>query len=191
MLKVDKNSCVGCGLCVSVCSGALKLDVEKGFAEVTDAESSCVNKAIRVCPQNAIKEISERLVFAVGTDDNKTVKSNDHVGMSRFFQIFEYNAGDLVLKETRDNPKYREDETRIHGDPGKAKATASVLTDVDVLVGKMFGPNIVRLRKQFVCAVIREPDIEEAKKIIKDNICEISAQNNREDKPERMGIILK
>ncbi len=53
-----------------------------------------------------------------------------------------HRDGALDLIETRNNAKYSEDETMTHGDPGKAKATASVLGGVDVIVGKMMGPNI-------------------------------------------------
>ena len=90
--------------------------------------------------------------------------------------------------EKRRNVKYKEDEERIHGDSGKAKATVSVLKDIDVLVGKMMGPNIRRLKNRFVCVVIREPAIEQGIKMIKENINEIVEEEN---KKERVGIILK
>jgi hypothetical protein len=127
-------------------------------------------------------------LFAIGTDDDKTIKQEDHIGMSKFFQIWKYSNGKLIFQEKRDNVKYKEDEERSHGDPGKAKATSSVLIDIDVLVGKMFGPNIVRLKNKYVCAVIREPEIKKATEIIKENINEIIDEKN---KKERNGIVLK
>ncbi len=132
-------------------------------------------------------EIDEELLFAIGTDDNEKLKSDDHVGMSKYFQVWIYSNGILGLKEKRENVKYREDETRIHGDPGKANATASALKEIDVLVGKMFGPNIKRLKNKFVCAVIREESIERAIRVIKENINEIIEEKNKEVK---IGIIL-
>lgn len=191
MLLVDQNRCVGCGICITVCPEAITLEKEKGFAKILIEKLECIRKAMLACPQKAIKEIKDKLIIAIGTDDHKTIKSNDHVGQSVYFQIFEYSEGNLVLKETRENFKYKEDETRTHGDPGKAKATASVLTGVDVLVGKIMGPNIVRLKNQFVCAIIREKDIAAAMDIIKANICVIVQEKNKRAGKEKSGIILK
>jgi len=186
MFHISKNRCVGCGICLNVCPKGI--EILNGTARIKNRKADCLKNAATACPQKAIKEIKEELFFAIGTDDNKIIKSDDHVGMSKYFQIWKYSDGDLTLKEKRKNVKYGEDKERVHGDPNKAKATSSVLTDIDVLIGKMFGPNIIRLKNKFVCAVIREPEIKKAIKIIKENINEIIAEKN---KKERRGIILK
>ncbi len=188
MVLVDKNQCVGCGICVSVCPEAITLKTEKGFAEIIRDRMDCLWKVMKACPQNAIKEIKDRLFFAIGTDDHQTVKSDDHVGKSAYFDIFEYYEGELAFQESRDNPKYREDETKVHGDPGKAQATASALAGVDVLVGRLMGPNIVRLKNRFVCAIVRQTTIDDAKNALIENICAIVHEKN---KKERKGLILK
>ncbi len=186
MINISKNKCVGCRICKSACPKGI--EILDGRARVKDQNADCLKKAIITCPQGAIREIKQNLLFAVGTDDNKTIKSDDDIGMSKYFQVWEYSDGNLIFRERRENVKYKEDETRIHGDPGKAKATASVLTDIDVIVGKIYGPNIVRMRNKFVCVVIREPEIKKAIEIIKENINEIVEEY---DKEERSGIILK
>ena len=189
MLNISKNKCVGCGICESECPvKAISVDIRKGLAIIDKNRCIDCKLCIKKCPQNAIKEITKELLFAIGTDDEKRIKSDDHFGMSGFFQVWKYSNGELNFIEKRENSKYKEDEERIHGDPGKAKATASVLKDIDVLVGKMMGPNIGRLKNQFVCVIIRESIIEQGIKIIKENINEIIEE---EDKKERMGIILK
>jgi len=188
MLNISKNKCVGCGICESKCSvNAISVNVEKGIA-VIDKEK-CINcgLCLQSCPQDAIKDIKEELTFAIGTDNGKIIKSDDHVGMSKYFQIFKYSNGKLIFKEKRENVKYKEDETRIDGDPGKAKAVASVFGGVDVLVGKIIGPNIKRLKDKFVCVIIREPLIKQAMEIVKENINEIIGEKN---KKERRGIII-
>ena len=124
MILVDRNRCVGCGVCISLCPDAIRLEIEKGFARIVENEKRCVQKAMRACPQKAIEEINGKVVIAIGTDDNTTLKSDEHVGMSRYFHIFEYSEEEIVFKEKRENPKFQEDETRIHGDPEKAKAKA-------------------------------------------------------------------
>jgi len=185
MLHISKNKCVGCGICRDICPEGL--EISNGMARLTNKNIDCLKNIVSVCPQKAIKEIGEKIVFAIGTDDNKTIKPDDHVGMSKYFQVWEYSDGDLTFKEKRENVKYGEDKGRIHGDPNKAKATTSALTNIDILVGKMFGPNISRLKNKFVCVVIREPKIQKAKKIIKENINEIIEEHGKGDK---QGIIL-
>jgi ferredoxin/predicted Fe-Mo cluster-binding NifX family protein len=186
MISISINKCVGCEICVKVCPDGI--EVADGIAILKDKNVDCFEKAAKACPQNAIKEIEKDLLFAIGTDDDKLIKPDDHVGMSRYFQVWQYLNGEMKFKEKRENVKYKEDEDRIHGDPGKAKATSSVLTGINVLVGKMFGPNIVRLRNKFVCVVIREPEIEKAIEIIKESINEIIDEYNKKN---RNGIILK
>ena len=187
MLNVSKNKCVGCGICVDKCPTD-SISVKNGVADIDPEECIDCGSCIKVCPQNAIKKIEENLLIAIGTDDGKTIKSDDHVGMSKYFQIWKYSDGELTFLEKRENVKYKEDETRIHGDPGKAKATASALTGVEVLIGKRFGPNITRLKNRFVCAVIRDESIEEGNKLIKENINEILEEKHKE---EKSGIILR
>ncbi len=188
MMHISKNKCVGCGLCVAKCSvDAISIN-ESGFA-VIDKEK-CINcgMCLKACPQKAVMDIKEKLIFAIGTDDGEIIKADDHVGMSKYYSIWEYSNGDLVFKEKRENIKYKEDESKIHGDPEKAKKVASVLVGVDVIVGKILGPNIIRLKIKFVPVVIRELNIEKAIEIIKENINEIMEEK---DKKEKTGIVLK
>jgi len=186
MYKVSKNKCVGCGTCANICPEGIR--VLNGIAKIKNQSANCLKNVIMACPQKAIKDIKQELVFAIGTDDNKIIKQDDHVGMSKYYSIWKYSNGNLIFKEKRENIKYQEDETRIHGDPEKAKAVSSVLKGVDVIVGKIIGPNIVRMKVKFVPVIIREPLIKKATEIIKENINEIIEEYN---KKERMGLVLR
>lgn len=189
ILHISKSKCVGCGICESECpAGAVFVDKKIGIAVIDKDKCTQCCICLDNCPQDAIREIGGKLVIAVGTDDSQMIKPDDHVGMAKYFQIWEYLDGKLNFVENRENAKYKEDETRTHGDPGKAKATASALGGVDVLVGKMMGPNIKRLKYKFVPVIIREPVIQEANKIIKENINEIIEEKNKD---ERQGLVLK
>lgn len=190
MIKLSKNSCVGCGICEVECPvGAISMDVEKGFVIID--EEKCINcgKCVLSCPQQALKDFNTNLVFALGTDDQETIKPNDHFGMSKFFQIWVYNSETdrIEFKENRENVKYKEDETRVHGDVGKAKATSSVLGGVDILVGKRMGPNITRLKQKFVPIIVREPSIDNVIIILQENMVDIL---NEKEKVEKKGLIL-
>jgi len=189
MLMISENRCVGCGICVKDCpSGAVSLNIDKGVAVLNCEKCMGCNLCIQNCPQDAINNVEGELVFAIGTDDGKTVKQDDHFGMSRIFQIWKYSNGELTFQTERKNAKYEEDETRIHGDPKKAEAITSVLNGVDVLVGKMMGPNIVQIRKSFVPVIVRQSNIDDVVEVLKRNIIEIIDEKEKKD---RRGLVLK
>ena len=56
MLKVNKEKCIGCGLCVTQCDGGTELK-EDGKAEVIDSQKleECGGK--KICPYGAIERV--------------------------------------------------------------------------------------------------------------------------------------
>jgi ferredoxin len=58
MIKVNEETCTGCALCVRICPDGF--DLVGRIAKVKDQEANCMEKAIEVCPVDAIyKENSE------------------------------------------------------------------------------------------------------------------------------------
>jgi len=57
MIKIDKEKCIGCCLCESICSEGF--EIIKGKARVKNKDSNCINEAIKACPTNAILIIKE------------------------------------------------------------------------------------------------------------------------------------
>jgi ferredoxin len=56
MPKVDKEKCIGCGICVTMCADCFKLD-EEGKAESScSGECSTVDEVISACPVDAISK---------------------------------------------------------------------------------------------------------------------------------------
>jgi len=55
MVKVNKEKCIGCGLCASICSEVFEMKDGKAVVkEQKDIE--CVNQAIKDCPGKAISK---------------------------------------------------------------------------------------------------------------------------------------
>ncbi|MCD6358575.1 MAG: hypothetical protein J7L90_01275 [Dehalococcoidia bacterium] len=129
-----------------------------------------------------------RFLVALGTDDGENL-NDDHVGMARYFYVYKFSNSKEQLVERRENLRFKGDETTKHGDPEKAKATSSVLEGVDVLVGKKFGPNILRLLEKFVCVVVRTTTLTSAIETIHDNMDQITEEYKKGK--DRKHIVLK
>jgi len=128
------------------------------------------------------------LLVAFGTDDGKNF-NNDHVGMAKYFHVYEFSNGKEQLVEKRGNVRFTGDETIKHGDPEKARATSSVLKGMDVIVGKKFGPNLPRLLEKFVCILVKTSSIATAIEAIHNNMDRIAEERDKEE--GRKHIVLK
>ena len=128
------------------------------------------------------------LLIAFGTDDGKNL-NDDHVGNAKQFLVYRFSEGKEEFVEKRENPKFAEDESLKHGDPAKAANVGSVLNGVDVIVGKRFGPNIVRMKKKFVCVIARTDSLEDARKIVGENIAIIEEEKGKGE--EGKHLVLK
>lgn len=187
MVHISKNKCVGCGSCIDECANNC-ISIIDSFATISQDDCVQCHSCIDTCSQSAIIDIDTPLLVAVGTDDGETIKADNHVGMSKFFHVWAYENGETIYREKRENVKYKEDESKTHGDPGKAKATASALENIDVLIGEKFGPNISRLKNKFVCAVVRgKRTIAQGIDMLNENINEIVEEKNSS---EKRGIVL-
>jgi predicted Fe-Mo cluster-binding NifX family protein len=129
-----------------------------------------------------------KFLIAFGTDDGKNL-NNDHVGMAQYFYVYEFSDGREKLVEKRENTRFEGDETMKHGDPEKAKSTSSVLESVDVLVGRKFGPNILRLLRKFVCVLVRTNTISSAIEVVHSNIDKIAEEKNAGE--DRKHLVLR
>ena len=96
------------------------------------------------------------LQIALGVNENKEF-SNRHYGDSNFFLIYELIEDKFQFKEERINTKFKEEK---HGSEKKAQHIASQLPQVPILVAKVFGPNIVKMRKKYVPVITRLNSVE-------------------------------
>jgi len=57
MVKIDKNKCIGCGTCASICPKVFEMSGDKAVVKKGQEKSKlpCVKEAIESCPENAIE----------------------------------------------------------------------------------------------------------------------------------------
>jgi len=118
------------------------------------------------------------LLIAFGTDDGKTLNKG-HFGMAKYFHVYRFSDDKEEFVEKKENVKFKGDESMIHGDPRKAKATSSALQGIDVVVSRRFGPNITRLLKKFVCIVARRETIDDAIQLIHANMDKVIQEKEK------------
>ncbi len=117
----------------------------------------------------------EKIRVAFATDDGKTFMGR-HFGDARFYDIYElYENQASFLKRIENTVDEEED---VHADPKKAKGISTLLLEekVNVVVSKIFGPNIKRIKKKFVCIVVRDDEIDIGLKKICENIEKIHVE---------------
>lgn len=111
-----------------------------------------------------------KLKVAFATNNGKTFMSQ-HFGDAEQYQIYQMDKENIEFLSKLTNTT-EEDDEEIHADPKKAKSIVNLLQEknVEVVVAKVFGPNIKRIKKKFVCILIKEESIVEATKIIQNNL---------------------
>jgi len=112
----------------------------------------------------------KNIITAFATDDGQTFM-NRHFGDAKSFNIYEINSTKDTFLKTIPNSIEEEDED-IHADPNKAKGIAGLLKkeQVQVVVSKVFGPNLKRIKKKFVCIITKEETISNSINNIKKNM---------------------
>ena len=115
-----------------------------------------------------------KIVFA--TDDGVSFMER-HFGDAEFYEVYEVSESSIKYLKRIDNST-EEDNESPHGDPVKAKGVMGLFKDegVRVLVTKVFGPNIKRIKKKFVCIMIDVDTIDNSKAIIQENMQKIEYQ---------------
>ena len=104
----------------------------------------------------------EKILVAIATDNGKNF-IDKHFGDAKFYNIYEIDPNKSIFIKKIENSTAEEDE-EVHADPKKAKGISNLLLSENVkfVVSKIFGPNIKRIKKKFVCIVSKDETIEES-----------------------------
>lgn len=119
-------------------------------------------------------------ICAFGTDDGIHF-TDRHFGDSNRFDIYELSNNEFKFIKQVDNNSIEE---TTHADPKKAKSIAKLLEEheVTVVFSKQFGPNIKRIKNNFVCIKVENDDLESIKTLAIENINTIDEMWNYDNR---------
>jgi len=111
----------------------------------------------------------EKLITAFATDDGKSFIDR-HFGDADFYDIYEISSQGVNLLKRIDNTTEEDDDEEGHGDPVKAQGIVGILKKegVTMSVSRVFGPNLKRVKKKFLCIIVKEGSIEDSIKKLQD-----------------------
>jgi len=101
------------------------------------------------------------MMVAVATDNGEKFIDR-HFGDAKYYDIYKLtNTNALFIKRIEN---VIEEQEAVHANPEKAKGVAELLKkeNVTVVISKIFGPNIKRIRKNFVCVIMNDESIKDA-----------------------------
>ncbi len=109
----------------------------------------------------------DKLITAFATDDGKSFIDR-HFGDADFYDIYEISSLEVKLLKRIDNSTEEDDDEDGHGDPVKAQGVTGMLKEegVQMNVSRVFGPNLKRIKKKFLCILAGQTNIEESIKIL-------------------------
>ncbi len=138
--------------------------LQKNFIYINNKTLSEVHYKKSCASLFFIKKTNMKTAFA--TDNGKSY-INRHFGDSDYYYIYEISDSEITFLKKISNTT-EEDDEEIHADPKKAKGVTEMLKDenVKVVVSKIYGPNIKRIRKNFVCILMNDDDLSDSVKIV-------------------------
>ena len=54
-IKIDQESCIGCGTCAAICPNVFKMNDESKAEVIGEGEGDCAKNGAESCPVQAIK----------------------------------------------------------------------------------------------------------------------------------------
>jgi len=127
----------------------------------------------------------EKMRLAVATNDGEHFMKR-HFGDADFYEIFEiFESGyEAVGRMTNDL-----DEEEGHADPKKAQGVAGLLKKqgVQVTMANVYGPNIKRIKKHFVCIVTGKEAISDGLDLVVRHYEEVLAELEKGEDRDFLG----
>ena len=133
----------------------------------------------------------EQVKIAIATDQEKRL-TNEHFGDAKQYIVYQIDKHSVkkigIIENTTEAEKEHEHH---HGDPSKAQGIGKLMknNNIQVLVGKVFGPNIKRMLKDFIIVLVNDENSDLAAERIRQNFDKII--ENMQNKENRQHINLR
>jgi predicted Fe-Mo cluster-binding NifX family protein len=110
------------------------------------------------------------IIRAAFATDGGSLFNNRHFGDAGAYAIYEIDREGYRFLAQIENSS-GEERGEVHADTEKARSVASLLLEqgVNTAVARIFGPNIKRIRRKFVCLLVDDIPIEAAADLLREN----------------------
>ncbi len=110
------------------------------------------------------------MTAAFATDDGTSFVRR-HFGDAEFYDLYEISASEAKFLKRIDNTTDDDEDEGKHGDPNKAKGVTGILKKegVTVAVSRVFGPNLERIKRKFLCITFKQGSIKESIGTLQEN----------------------
>jgi predicted Fe-Mo cluster-binding NifX family protein len=117
----------------------------------------------------------EKIVAAFASDEGELLIDR-HFGDSKRYSIYRISSSEAVFIRDVENSTAMEE--KAHADPGKAKGVAGLLekNGVQAVVSKVFGPNIEKIKRYFVCVMVSAKTVNDGITALQENLDAIVTQ---------------
>jgi len=136
---------------------------------------------------NNERDKMSKIKVAFATDDGKTFISR-HFGDAKYYDIYVVDGDNAVFLKRIVNTV--DEEQDIHADPQKARGISELIAkeNISVVVSKVYGPNLKRIKKKFVCVIVKDKTLEEGIHKICKNIEKIYSEFERGSNREHLSL---
>lgn len=109
----------------------------------------------------------KKVIAAFATDDGSGFIDR-HFGDAQFYELYSLSTNDVKYLKQIANTTEDDEGEEEHGDKKKAGGITAILKKegVQVVVSPIFGPNLKRIKKKFVCVISQDSTIEDSLKTL-------------------------
>jgi len=119
----------------------------------------------------------EKFITAFATDDGESFIDR-HFGDATFYNVYEISSTEVKFLKKISNSTEDDDDESGHGALHKARGITGMLKKegVSMAVSRVFGPNLKRIKKKFLCVIAKEGSIADNINKLQDHFPELIAE---------------
>jgi predicted Fe-Mo cluster-binding NifX family protein len=113
----------------------------------------------------------EQFITAFATDDGKSFIDR-HFGDADYYDLYTITPDEAIFLKRIINTTEEDHHVQGHGDAIKAHGIMGILEkeSVSMVVSRVFGPNLKRIKNKFFCVLAENMDIAQSIRILQEKI---------------------